>query len=69
MFGFFQKGSLVRILLDVSLLINIKVKVRRNTKEWLAGAHRFEGICFGDIYEMLGKLSIPKIPAHTLQEA
>lgn len=68
MFGFFQKGLRARILLEVSLLIHIKVKMRRNIREWLAGAHRFADICFGDIYEVLEKLSVPKVSAHTLQE-
>lgn len=42
--------------------------MRRNIKEWLAGAHMFAGFCFGDIYEMLEKLSVPKVSAHIWQE-
>lgn len=68
LFGFFHNVLLTRILLEISLITDTKVEMRQIIMEQSADAHWFAGICFGDIYEMLEKLSIAKVSAHTLQD-
>lgn len=53
LFGFFHNVLLTRILLEISLITDIKVEMRQIIMDQPADAHWFAGICFGDIYEML----------------
>lgn len=68
LFGFLHNVLLTRFLLEISLITDTKVEMWRIIMEWSADAHWFAGICFGDIYEMLQKLSVAKVSAHTLQD-